>query len=226
MRRLVRLFSRRKNGDGPEAAAGAAVCPTKALTRFLAGLANRPQPLLLDLGPPVGSNVTFFGERLGCKILVEDLAADVDRHVQDGKVDSLPAFLQTRLQYEPDSLDGILCWDVFDYLEKPAAQVLAAQLTRILKPGGALLAFFNTAQPQPGARPSHTRHVIVDEGRLEYRPYPAARARQRPLLNRDIQRMFEPLRITDQFLLQTNTREVLFRKPADRAPAPPPGAAA
>jgi SAM-dependent methyltransferase len=207
-------------------AAGGAVCPTKVLTRFLASLATRPQPLLLDLGKPIGSNVTFFGERLGCKILVEDLAADLDRHVQDEKVESLPAFLGARLQHEPESVDGILCWDVFDYLEKPAAQVLAAQLTRILKPGGVLLALFNTAQPQPGVRPTHTRHVIVDEGRLEYRPYPAACTRQRPLLNRDIQRMFEPLRITDQFLLQTNMREVLFRKPADGVPVSSPGEAA
>ncbi len=37
---------------------------------------------------------------------------------------------------------------------------------------------------------------------------PAARGKQRPLQNRDIQRMFEPLRITEQFLLKTNMREV------------------
>ena len=34
--------------------------------------------------------------------------------------------------------------------------------------------------------------------------------------NRDIQRMFEPLRITEQFLLKSNLREVLFRKPPRR----------
>jgi hypothetical protein len=34
------------------------------------------------------------------------------------------------------------------------------------------------------------------------------------LNNRDIQRMFEPLRITEQFLLKSTMREVLFRKPA------------
>jgi hypothetical protein len=59
--------------------------------------------------------------------------------------------------------------------------------------------------------------VVVDRRTLEYRPCPGTRQRQRPLLNRDIQRMFEPLRITEQFLLKTNLREVLFRKPADTA---------
>jgi hypothetical protein len=32
------------------------------------------------------------------------------------------------------------------------------------------------------------------------------------MANRDIQRLFEPLTITEQFLLKTNIREVLFRK--------------
>ena len=40
--------------------------------------------------------------------------------------------------------------------------------------------------------------------------------------NRDIQRMFEDLRITEQFLLKSNLREVLFRKPAEAPPSSPP----
>jgi cyclopropane fatty-acyl-phospholipid synthase-like methyltransferase len=217
---LSDLFSRRRKND-PEAEASAADAPahpTKALARFLASLASRPQPHLLDLGPVVGSNVTFFGEQLGCKIFVEDLSKDIDRHVREEKVAELPAFLATRFTQENATFDGILCWDVFDYLDKPSGQALAQQLTRLLRPDGVLLAFFSTAEPQPGARTTYTRHIVVDQGHLQHRTYPAARGRQRPFLNRDIQRMFEPLRITDQFLLKTNMREVLFRKPAETAP--------
>ena len=39
-------------------------------------------PVLLDLGPVVGANVAFFGEQLGCKIFIEDLFADIDRHTR------------------------------------------------------------------------------------------------------------------------------------------------
>ena len=60
---------------------------------------------------------------------------------------------------------------------------------------------------------TYTRFVVVDDATHSApRRMPAARGKQKPLPNRDIQRMFEPLRITDQFLLKTNTREVLFRK--------------
>ena len=34
-------------------------------------------------------------------------------------------------------------------------------------------------------------------------------------MNRDIQRLFAPLRITENILLKTNLREVLFRKSAE-----------
>jgi hypothetical protein len=221
---LSDLFNRRRR-DEPDAADAAAstapVHPTKALARFLSSLAARQQPLLLDLGPVVGPNVTFFGEQLGCKILVEDVYKDIDRHVRDGTLDALPAFLTKRFTQETGSVDGILCWDVFDYLDRASAQPLAQQLTRILRPEGALLAFFSTAEPVVGAPATYTKHVVVDQTSLQYRPYPAARGKQRPVLNRDIQRMFEPLRITEQFLLKTNLREVLFRKAAEPAVAPP-----
>ena len=60
--------------------------PTKALRKFLASLTSRESPVLMDLGPVVGPNVTFFGERLGCKIILEDLFADLERHPKDAEV--------------------------------------------------------------------------------------------------------------------------------------------
>jgi SAM-dependent methyltransferase len=218
---LSDLFSRlRKDEDDAEVGADSPANPTKALARFLAALASRPQPVLLDLGPVVGSNVTFFGEEVGCKILVEDLSKDIDRFVNQTKVEELPAFFETRFPQESETIDGILCWDLFDYLERAAAERLARQLTRVLRPEGVLLAFFSTADPRSVIRPAYTRHVVIDRAHLQYRLYKAARGKQRPLLNRDIQRLFEPLRIVENFLLKTNMREVLFRKPAAASVAP------
>lgn len=225
---LSDFFRRRK--DDPDASdagpSDAPAHPTKVLARFLAGLSTRTQPVLLDLGPVVGSNLTFFGEQLGCKILVEDLAKDIDRLVREGKMEEMPAFFSTRLTHEPGSVDGILCWDIFDFLDRKSAQALAAQLTRILRPGGMLLALFSTSEPQAGAKPAYTRHVIVDKGHLQHRPYAAARGRQRPLMNSQIQRIFEPLRITEQFLLKSNMREVLFRGPGEPPATPSPAPSA
>lgn len=220
---LSDLFSRRRK-EHAESDAGASdgpVHPTKVLARFIAGLSSRSQPVLLDLGPVVGSNVSFFGEELGCKIIVEDLSKDIDRHVREGILDQFPVFLTKRFSQEPGSIDGILCWDLFDYIDKKSAESLAQQLIRLLRPDGVLLAFFATAEPQQGIKPEYTRHIVVDKANLQHRPYAAARAKQRPLPNRDIQRLFEPLRVVEQFLLKTNRREVLFRN-ATGVPSPSP----
>ncbi len=187
------------------------VFATKALPKFLSCLTSRESPVLVDLGPVVGSNVSFFGEQLGCKIFVEDLFADLDRHVRAGTLEALPAFLKRRFPQEAGSVDGILCWDLIDYLDRAAAQALAGELTRVLRPDGALLGFFGTAQAREAR---YTKFIIADEVNLKHRSYEAARGRQAILLNRDIIKLFAGLRVSDSFLLQNNLREILFRKPA------------
>src|SRR4051812_22198562 len=81
------------------------VFATKALHKFLSTLTSRELPVLLDLGPVVGSNVSYFGEQLGCKIFVEDIFADVERHVREGKLDTLADFLKKRFTQVTDTVD-------------------------------------------------------------------------------------------------------------------------
>jgi len=213
---LDRLAPRKGNLDvrpqGPTSgSADDPVFATKALHKFLQTLTSRELPVLLDLGPLVGSNVTYFGEQLGCKIFVEDIFADLDRHVREDKLDQLPEFFKKRFSQRDNSVDGILCWDVLDYLDRASGQELASQLTRVLRPDGALLGFFGSA---PQQEPLYTKFIIVDEQNLRHRTYPAARKRQSGLQNRDIMRLFADLRVADSFMLKTNSREILFKKPA------------
>src|SRR5882672_8101405 len=136
------------SGDAPVARGDAAVA-SKALPKFLAAIAQRSEtPVLIDLGPVIGSNVSFFGEQLGCKLFIEDLFADYDRHARAGTLDTLATGIATRFRHEDASVDGILCWDVFDFLPKAASQALARQVVRMLRPGGSVMGFFcSTASP-------------------------------------------------------------------------------
>ena len=211
------FFTRRRTNGAATSAAGSGSerAPTKTLPRFLSTLGSRPQPVVVDLGPVVGSNVTFFGERLGCRVVVEDLFIDIDRHAREGRLDALPAFFERRLSHEDDSVDGILCWDVFDYLQRDAAGALADRLTQMLRPEGMLLAFFSTAEPPPAVF-RYTKHLVIDQTMLERRPYEAACEKRGPVLSRDVERMFTRLRVAEQFLLKARIREVLFKKPAEQ----------
>jgi hypothetical protein len=207
-----------RNKARNEAAAPAAaladngqLVPTKALRKFVTCLTSRESPVLMDLGPVVGSNVTFFGERLGCKIILEDLFADLDRHTRGGSDMPFAEFLKGRLKHDAGSIDGILCWNFFDFLEPTAAQVLAGALTKLLRPEGAVLGFFATVG---AADARFSKYIILDEDSLRQRPYSAGGKRQIALQNRDIIRMFDGLKVSESFLLKTNIREFLFRKPA------------
>jgi hypothetical protein len=211
---LLDRIAPRKNESDPDGlpADAASVFPTKALRKFLSCLTARELPVLIDLGPVVGSNISFFGEQLGCKIFVLDLFSDLDRHVRDARLEELGDFLVKRVSQEAASVDGILCWDFLDYLDKGTAHKLATELTRVLRPEGALLGFFGTSSQLGESR--YTKFIVADEVNLRYRTYPALRPRQSSLPNRDILRMFDGLTVADSFLLQNKQREILFRKPA------------
>ncbi len=182
---------------------------SKTLARFLDLLFARPNPEVMDLGPVIGSNITFLGERVGCKIHVEDLYADIDRHVHHDRLDQLPEFLSGRLAVKPSSIDAVLGWDIFDYLAPIASTALAGELMRILRPGGVLLGFFGARASDD---PRYTKYIIEDEMHLRYRFYASACTRRWVLQNRDINIMFAGLEICETVLLKSGVREILFRK--------------
>jgi hypothetical protein len=186
------------------------VATSKVFPRFLSALVQQPSPVLLDLGPVVGGNISYFGERLACKIFVEDLVGDIERHARRGERSQLSQLLGTRLTEPEESVDGILCWDLFDFLDRAAGRVLAARLVRLLRKGGALYGFFGTTAVELA---SYSRYAVEGDDRLRLRPFPATPVRREVLLTRDIIKMFDGLIVTESVLLKSSTRETLFRKP-------------
>jgi hypothetical protein len=199
-----------RGGDAP-ASRDEPVVPSKAFPKLVASLSQRDAPVLLDFGPVIGANVAFCGERLGCKLFIEDLLADVDRNLRAGTSESLAASLDARFAHPDESIDGIICWDLFDFLDKTAAHALARRIVRLLKPGGAVMGFFCTSAVE---RAPFTKYEIVDEHNLRHRHHPGIGGKKLSLPNRDIIKMFDGLIVADSFLLKNNTREMLLRKKA------------
>lgn len=184
---------------------------SKVFPKFLAAVSHQARPALLDLGPVVGSNVEFFAERLACKLYIENLYLDIESAARSGVRAGLEAVLLSRLGLGDRSVDGILCWDIFDFLDRPAGLALAAHLATLLRPAGALYGFFGTT---PIELKHYTRYVVDREDRFQLRTFPASPVKRGVLLTRDINKMFSPLAVTDSVLLRTSTRETLFRRPA------------
>ena len=213
---MTRLFKWGAPKAGPpatapvEPAAGGTRTTSKVLPKLLGALKQQPSPVLLDLGPVVGSNIAFFGERLACKFHVEDLFADVEAHDKRGEGRALARVFATRLTEAPGTVNGILCWDLFDFLDRPSSQVLAGRLVQLLRPGGVLYGFFGNSSVELN---HYTRFLVEGEGILRRRPYPATAVRRHVLTTRDINKMFNGLVVTESVLLKSRSREMLFRKP-------------
>ena len=194
------------------AASSEPVSRSTTLATFLTLLCARPAAEVVDLGSVVGANITFLGDRIGCKIHVEDLYADLDRHARQDGLDRVAAFLESRFSHLDESIDAILCWDVFDYLDQAAAHVLARESIRMLRPSGMLLAFFGRG----GSSDLHyTRYCIMDETHLRHKFYAAACPRRLALQNRDILNLFGELAVLESILLKSGVREILFQKPTN-----------
>jgi len=178
------------------------------LPKFLAALGARAAPTILDLGPVVGANVSFFGERLGCKLLIGDFHRDIDSHGRDA------AALQERLiarltSTVPAGLDGVLCWDVFDFLPKPIAHAVGGFLTGRLLPGGVIHGFFGST---PAELTHYTKFIVQSPTSLESRSEPAPATKRTVLQTRDLTTMFPGLKIVESVLLKSQRRETLMRK--------------
>jgi hypothetical protein len=212
-------FGVRKTDEQPRAVGDAAaqkgtetVVASKALPKFIGALSHHESPVLVDFGPVIGTNVAFFGEHLGCKLHIEDLAAEIDKHTRNNTRETLPASLAARFTQPDGSVDGVLCWDIFDFLEPAAARALAQQVVRVLRPGGAVMGFFCTKGVE---RAPFTKFEIVEEtSSLRHRHHAGSGGTKFVLQNRDIIKMFDGLFVSESFLLKSNTREILLRKRA------------
>jgi hypothetical protein len=202
----------RLGADAPAPKGPEPVIASKALQKFIGALSHNEAPVLIDFGPVIGTNVAFFGEHLGCKLYIEDLAAQIDKHSRANTRDALPETLAKRFTMADGSVDGVLCWDIFDFLEPAAAKALAREVVRVLRPGGAVMGFFCT---KPLERVPFTKYEIIEESSsLRHRHHPGTGGPKFVLQNRDIIKMFDGLFVSESFLLKSNTREILLRKRA------------
>lgn len=186
------------------------VVASRAFPKVLSALSGRDHLTFIDAGPAVGSNLEFFSQRTACKFYIDDLFAEIEAEARAGTREKLATILPARVGQPDASIDAVLCWDIFDFLDKASSQALAREFVRVLKPGGILFGFFwNQIGHQ---KTQYTKYIIQDEGHFRHRTSPATAVPIQVLPNRDIIRLFDGLLVSDSFLLLTHTREIVFRK--------------
>ncbi|HXU46509.1 MAG TPA: hypothetical protein VN783_13360 [Thermoanaerobaculia bacterium] len=103
---------------------------------------------VLDLGPPLGANVEFWGEA-GARLHVGDLYGSLFAERDGSENESLAEILDLA---EEERFDLVLAWDLFNYLSREEIASLADFLRRVCRPGAlvfALVAIGKTIPAEP-----------------------------------------------------------------------------
>jgi SAM-dependent methyltransferase len=168
---------------------------------------------ILDLGSTSSSNINFL-TGLGHKAYNEDvlMEAKASRLVIPGPEDGsttvdVARCLSEDLQYDAESFDAVLLWDLCDYLPEPLVKPIVERIYQITKPRGVLLAFFHTRDA--GAEAPYFRYHIKNEETLELQQGPHFQL-QRVFQNRHVENLFHDYNSIKFFLGKENIREVLL----------------
>lgn len=151
----MKWFRSRRNeppaaGAGDAAAGGEAgtapeIHPSLALGELFAGLHPDRAVHVLDLGPAVGANISWFSTHFACSVEVADLYRSLPAAAGDDPAAALAGALAT----EGEAVDVVLAWDLLNYLEREQIRALCETLAPRCKPGAPLFAMLVTAREMP-----------------------------------------------------------------------------
>jgi SAM-dependent methyltransferase len=192
---------------------GVMIRTSRGLEEFFNHIHGLSGLTLLDLGGATQQNVNFItdlGHRLYSEnflqILKETASGDgVADQANPGLIDY---FLRQTLDYPEGHFDGVLIWDVLEYLAPALLTAVVERLHKVVRPGSYLLAFFH-ADDKLEAVP-HYAFRIQDVKNLQV----LQQGMRRPVQlfnNRSIERLFTRSESVKFFLTKDRLREVVIR---------------
>jgi hypothetical protein len=162
-----------------------------------------------------GSNIEFF-LNLGIKVYLEDLLAayvkpEYSILTEEPSVWDDKNFFSTNFLYGDNYFDGLICWDVLDYVDPRFAKTFVERVYAKMKPDSFVLAFFHTSKG-PNPAPIHKYRVLY-EAKLEHIPLELKLEIRKVYQTRDINQLFSEYQSQKFCLLKHNMLEVLLKKP-------------
>jgi hypothetical protein len=171
---------------------------------------------ILDMSGASQANITFvtgFGHRISS----DDIVGTMQECFGDDFLDNQQAasnaqrFLDQTLKFPDQSFDGALVWDALQFLTSQLLDQTVAQLLRVMRPGAAMLLFFNSDEKT--TRIPVYNYRIQDKKTLIQIPRTGVSYQRTQFFNnRVIEKLFQNAASLKFFLTRDHLREVIVRR--------------
>jgi len=172
---------------------------------FIKGLERQEEGQILNIGPVCSENINFLAQ-YARTLYVCDMFLQLD---QERRKDLPISSLWQHLDYPPQSFDGILLWDLIDYLEDNEVSRLVELCIKMLRPGGLVMVFSLGEQ----ATQTVVNSFVIGEGfRLDLRPQPHLDLPFHMRHNREVLALLVPFTLVKSFIYHNGLRQFLFQR--------------
>lgn len=185
---------------------------SRGLEEFFNYIRGQSGLTILDLGGATQQNVSFItnlGHRLYSEdflqILNETFGADDTEQSNPGRIEY---FLHQALDYPEGQFDGVLVWDVLEYLEPALLAAVVERLQKIVRAKSYMLAFFHS-DAKLEAVPYYT--FRIQEVNLLQVAQQGSRRPAQLFNNRSLEKLFSRFESVKFFLTRERLREVIIK---------------
>lgn len=201
------------NGRGRAAEPELSSRTSRGLEEFFTQIRDTSGLTILELGGATQKNVSFITD-LGHRLYSEDFlrimndAFGADDTVDQSNPGRIEYFLKQTLDYPQGHFDGVLVWDVLEYLNPVLLNAVVERLHHIVRPKAYLLAFFHSDDKLEEV-PFYTFR-IAHLNSLEVLQQGMRRPAQL-YNNRSLEKLFSRFESVKFFLTRDRLREVIIK---------------
>lgn len=190
----------------------------KILQPFIKAVGRFDDPIILDLGRINSRHISYFGS-LCWKVYVCDFLReckdifDEDNGLEaEGEEEGSPPWEKVlcELDFVPNSLHGILLWDILDIFPKVWAEELVRRLSLTLEKGGLMFSFFSPQKPGASTGENGFKtNGEHEEGKLPRFPFGKY---SRFYQNSEIMTIFSDFNVLYFYTMRNGYRGILIQK--------------
>ncbi|MBZ5584594.1 MAG: class I SAM-dependent methyltransferase [Acidobacteriia bacterium] len=185
---------------------------SRGLEEFFTYIRDQSGLTILDLGGATQQNVSFItnlGHRLYSEnflqILSETFGEDTVDQSNPGRIEY---FLRQTLDYEEGQFDGVLVWDVLEYLTPALLTAVVDRLRKVVRPKSYMLTFFHSDDKLETV-PMYTFR-IQEVNTLQLAQHGMRRPAQL-FNNRALEKLFNRFEYVKFFLTKERLREIIVK---------------